>query len=147
MRRPLLAALLLALAPHAAAQEDLVVYLDERGRMEAGTPAEGVEPVSKRVFEVTPVDGFHHLRFALGMDPPGLTVDALVAEGTLRYRMQVEVFDADGALVASLRYDGNATYAYEAPDERPLRVELSLRHGAGVEYHLRVSALPDPRPV
>lgn len=125
-------------------------YLDEEGWMAAGLVATGVAPVNRASFVVEPVEGFHQLRFMLSFAPEGVAFDTPAVGGTVRFRMTLMLYDAetgDALLPAPARFDAPGTLIWVAPDERPVRAELTLLQGADVSYRLRVTALPDPAPL
>lgn len=137
-------------APSGVADETLdhVVYLDATGCFLVGLP-EAIDPINSASFVLTPQEGFHRLRLQLSADPQGLEVDTPLAAGTLFYRWEVRLFDnlTGEPLVPTYTYHGDGQFSYVAPDESPIRVELSLAQGAEAQYHFRISALRDPEPL
>lgn len=136
-------AALLALGMPASAS-DMVIYHETGGTFLAGLPRP-VEGVNAASFVVTPAENHTRLRFQLGFEPEGVSFDTFAAEGTLRFRLYIELADAETGEPlpeASFRMTRNGTVAYEARE--PVRVTVWLQQGAAVSWTMRVSAMPDP---
>lgn len=143
MNRVVLLLAIVLVAPFASA-DDMVIYAEESGRFEAGL-VEPVEGVNAHSLVVVPVENHTRLRFQVGFDPAGVAVQTAAVEGTLYFRLYLDLADAETGEPlpgGRIRLDRPGTVSYQA--EGPVRATLWLQQGAGVGWTMRVSALPDP---
>lgn len=140
-----LMALLVAAAPAPAlAPEDILLYLDEEGRLDVGLVATGLEGISRATHGFSTDDCRRSVRIHLDYAPQNASVDGSVAYVATRYEIEGRLLDATGAELLRYTWRGPGAIRHELDAPADLRLELTLLRGAAVDYRVRATGWVDP---